>query len=139
MKTVITFGTFDMFHYGHVRILERAREHGDTLIVGLSTDEFNLTKKNRRPIFNYEHRKSILESLRCVDKVFPEESMELKDQYVREHMADLMVMGDDWKGAFDSNVSVPVHYLERTPTLSTTDYIKNIIVNYKDDTNNEQI
>ena len=130
MKTVITFGTFDMFHYGHVRILERAQSMGDRLVVGLSTDEFNLTKKNRAPIFSFKHRKAILESLRCVDEVFPEESLELKSHYIKEHCGDILVMGDDWKGRFDE-VGVPVYYLERTPDLSTTDYINNILYYYK--------
>jgi len=133
MKTVITFGTFDIFHYGHVRLLERARECGDRLVVGLSTDEFNFKKKNHKPVFNYEYRKAILESLRCVDLVFPEESMNLKGDYIQMNKADILVMGDDWKGEFDTISPVPVKYLERTPTLSTTDYIKNIISSYKDE------
>ena len=130
MKIIITFGTFDMFHYGHVRILERARSLGDRLIVGLSTDEFNLEKKKRKPIFTFKHRKAILESLRCVDEVFPEESLELKSQYIKDHRGDLLVMGDDWEGKFDE-VGVDVVYLERTRDLSTTDYINNIVDYYK--------
>ena len=115
------------------RLLERARECGERLIVGLSTDEFNFKKKNRKPVFNYEYRKAILESLRCVDFVFPEESMELKCDYIQMNKADILVMGDDWKGEFDTVSPVPVKYLERTLTLSTTDYIKNIIISYKDE------
>jgi len=103
---------------------------GDRLIVGLSTDEFNLEKKNRIPIFTFKHRKAILESLRCVDEVFPEESLELKSQYIKDHRGDLLVMGDDWEGKFDE-VDVDVVYLERTRDLSTTDYINNIVDYYK--------
>lgn len=131
VHTVITFGTFDLFHYGHLKILERARACGDRLVVGVSTDELNMSKKNRNPIFNFEHRKAILESLRCVDEVFAEESLELKQYYVDRHRADSLVMGDDWKGKFDYIKNVRVMYLERTPIISTSDYINNILINYK--------
>jgi glycerol-3-phosphate cytidylyltransferase len=125
MKIIITFGTFDLFHYGHVQILKRARELGDKLIVGVSTDEFNIKKKGIAPVFSYEHRKSIIESLKYVDEVFPEESMEEKRNYIEKYNADVLVMGDDWVGAFDGLASTVV-YFERTPTISTT-YYKNII------------
>jgi len=123
MKIVITFGTFDMFHYGHLKILERAKELGDILIVGLSSDELNIKKKNRKPVFSFNERKSILEGLKCVDYVFKEESLELKHEYVRTYKADILVMGDDWKDKFNEYAEEVV-YLERTPEISTTYYIK---------------
>lgn len=128
---VITFGTFDLFHYGHLKILERAREHGEHLIVGVSTDELNMSKKNRLPIFKFDYRKAILEALHCVDEVFPEESLELKQEYIDRHGADVLVMGDDWKGKFDHLKNVKVVYLERTPIISTSEYINNILTIYK--------
>ena len=129
MKKIITFGTFDLFHYGHLRILQRAKREGDYLIVGLSSDELNLSKKNRFPIFNYNYRHSILKELKCVDEIFKEESLELKKEYIQKYQADLLVMGDDWKGKFD-DLGVETLYLERTPEISTTQYIKNILLDY---------
>lgn len=129
MKVVITFGTFDLFHYGHLRILERARSLGDKLIVGISTDEFNVEKKNRKPIYSFEERKAIIQGLKCVDHVFPEESMELKTHYIKKYSADVLVMGDDWKDKFDGYAKEVV-YLERTPDISTTHYIK-MLSHYK--------
>jgi len=128
---VITFGTFDLFHFGHLKILERARSYGDRLIVGVSSDELNMSKKNRSPVFKFEHRKAILEALECVDEVFPEESLELKQEYIDSYGADILVMGDDWKGKFDHLKNVQVVYPERTPVISTSDYINNILTNYK--------
>jgi glycerol-3-phosphate cytidylyltransferase len=128
MKIIITFGTFDLFHYGHVQILQRARELGDRLVVGVSTDEFNMKKKGKTPVFSFEHRKAIVESLKCVDEVFPEESMEKKREYIEKYKADVLVMGDDWVGAFDG-LAPTVVYLERTPTISTTYYKNNISSN----------
>jgi glycerol-3-phosphate cytidylyltransferase len=122
MKIVITFGTFDLFHHGHLRILERAKQLGDILVVGVSTDEFTTKKKNRKPIFTFEERRNIIAGLKCVDFVFPEESLELKDTYVKKYKADVLVMGDDWKGKFDGYAEEVV-YLERTPEISTTGYI----------------
>lgn len=126
VKTVITFGTFDLFHYGHVKILQRAREYGDRLVVGISTDEFNFSKKNRYPIFSFKERSSIVRELKCVDEVFPEESMELKEHYVKKYGADVLIMGDDWAGKFDG-LCKEVVYLERTPEISTTFYINKIV------------
>jgi glycerol-3-phosphate cytidylyltransferase len=125
---VITFGTFDLLHMGHLNILRRAREMGDELFVGLSSDELNFSKKKRNPIYSYGDRKEILESLRCVDFVFKEESLEKKVEYLREHKADLFVMGNDWEGRFDfCKVVCPVVYLPRTPSISTTELIEVIV------------
>jgi glycerol-3-phosphate cytidylyltransferase len=120
--TVITFGTFDLFHYGHLRLLERARALGTRLVVGVSTDAFSFSKKKRYPVFPEDERMAILRGLRCVDDVFPEESMEKKRDYIIEHKADILVMGDDWKGRFDEFASVcKVHYLSRTENISSTE------------------
>lgn len=122
---IITFGTFDVFHVGHVNILERARAKGDYLIVGVSSDALNMSKKGRNPIYSQEDRIHILKSLRCVDEVFVEESLELKEQYLIEHKADMLVMGDDWEGKFDHFKHVcDVVYLPRTPSISTTETIE---------------
>ena len=121
MKRVITYGTFDLLHYGHINLLKRAKEYGDYLIVALSTDEFNLNSKNKKCYFSYEERKSLLESLRYVDLVIPEESWEQKISDVKEFKVDTFVIGDDWKGKFDFlKDSCEVVYLERTPEISTT-------------------
>jgi glycerol-3-phosphate cytidylyltransferase len=125
MKKVITFGTFDVFHAGHVKILERARAMGDFLIVGVSSDELNKSKKNRYPVYSQEDRLHIVESLRCVDAVFVEESLELKGQYIKMFNADVLVMGDDWAGKFDHFSDIcEVKYFERTPAISTTEIIE---------------
>ncbi len=131
MKTVVTFGTFDLFHFGHLRILQRAREFGDELYVGVSTDELNYAKKSKYPIFSQDHRMAIVREIKGVSGVFAEESLDLKRQYLTEHKADVLVMGDDWRGQFDHFAELcSVVYLERTPDLSTSEYkhiIKNII------------
>ena len=125
MKRIITFGTFDVLHIGHVNILERARALGDYLIVGVSSDELNLKKKGRRPIYSQEDRLKIIGSLRFVDRVFTEESLEQKAEYILEHQADVLVMGDDWKGGFDDmRRHCEVVYLPRTPSISTTEVIE---------------
>ncbi len=124
---VITFGTFDVFHVGHVNILTRAHDLGDRLIVGISTDELNFAKKGRYPVYRQEHRAQIVASLDCVDEVFYEHSLELKRQYLLEHRADLLVMGSDWEGRFDEfSDIVEVRYLPRTADISTTDIIHEI-------------
>ncbi len=131
MKRVMTFGTFDLFHFGHLRILQRARELGEQLIVGVSSDELNLSKKQKYPIFSQEHRMAIVSEIKGVTAVFVEDSLELKRQYIIEHHADILVMGDDWEGKFDEYGDIcEVVYLERTPEMSTTEYkhiIRNII------------
>ncbi|CAM3709537.1 adenylyltransferase/cytidyltransferase family protein [Pseudoalteromonas maricaloris] len=125
LKKVITFGTFDVFHVGHVNILERAKALGDYLIVGISSDELNFSKKGRNPIYSIADRLKIISSLRFVDEVFVEESLELKAQYIKDFDADVLVMGDDWKDKFDIYKDIcDVVYLERTPSISTTEIIE---------------
>lgn len=124
---VVTFGTFDVFHLGHVRLLKRCLNFGSKLIVGVSTDELNFKKKGRNPVYSFEERVEILSSLRFVDHVFAEESLEAKGDYLREYQADVMVMGDDWEGKFDHFSSIcKVIYLPRTPSISTTSIIEKI-------------
>ena len=124
---VITFGTFDVFHIGHLSILERAREFGDYLLVGVSTDTMNFEKKQRYPVYTQNERCEILRALRCVDEVFLEESLELKRHYLQHHRADVLVMGDDWSGKFDEFRDIcRVEYLPRTPSISTTATIEKI-------------
>ncbi len=126
-RTVITFGTFDVFHVGHVRVLQRAAELGDRLVVGVSADALNIAKKGRAPVFNQDERLEIISSLKVVDDVFVEESLELKRDYILEHGADVLVMGDDWTGKFDWVGDVcEVVYLPRTPSVSTTGLIEHI-------------
>ena len=128
-KTVITFGTFDVFHVGHLRILERARAFGNHLIVGVSSDELNYGKKGRYPVYSQLERMEIIASLRCVDQVFLEESLEKKEEYLDTYAADVLVMGDDWQGKFDQFSSYcKVIYLPRTPAISTTEVIEKIRV-----------
>lgn len=120
MIKVITYGTFDLLHYGHINLLRRAKELGDYLVVAISTDEFN-SIKNKKSYFNYEKRKMILEAIRYVDEVIPEESWEQKIVDVRERNIDVFVMGDDWKRKFDYlKEYCEVVYLERTPDISMT-------------------
>ena len=121
MKRVITYGTYDLLHYGHVNLLKRARELGDYLIVVLSTDEFNRNMKHKKCYFTYEQRKKLLEAVRYVDLVIPEESWEQKTTDVILYHVDTFVMGDDWTGKFDFLKNYcEVVYLPRTPEISTT-------------------
>lgn len=127
MTTVITFGTFDVLHVGHLRILRRSRELGDRLVVGVSSDGLNFSKKQRLPVFNEAERCELIANLKCVDEVFLEESLELKREYVQKFGADVLVMGDDWSGKFDELSDVcRVVYLPRTPSISTTGVIEHI-------------
>ncbi len=122
MKRVITYGTFDLLHYGHINLLQRAKALGDYLIVVLSTDEFNKYEKKKVCYFTYEQRKRILESIRYVDLVIPENDWEQKKNDIGIYQVDTFVMGDDWKGKFDylRESGVDVVYLSRTPKISTT-------------------
>ena len=127
MRRIITFGTFDVFHYGHLRMLCRARKLGDYLAVGVSTDNLNYKKKDRYPIYSEKERLEIIKGLRAVDEVFYEHSLEKKRQYVLDYKADVLVMGEDWQGQFDDLSDVcEVVYLPRTPAISTTAIIEKI-------------
>ncbi len=119
---IITFGTFDLLHIGHINIFKRAKALGDTLIVGVSTDELNFKKKNKYPVYNQNDRAEIVKSIRYVDEVFFEESLELKKEYILKFKADIFVMGDDWKGKFDFVKDIcKVVYLPRTKNISSTE------------------
>lgn len=125
MTRVITFGTFDVLHVGHINILERARALGEHLVVGVSSDALNLAKKGRLPVYSQEHRMRLVSSLRFVDDVFLEESLEDKRDYILRNGADVLVMGDDWAGRFDDlKDCCEVVYLPRTPSISTTQIIE---------------
>ena len=122
MKRILTYGTFDLLHYGHIRILKRAKELGDYLVVAISTDEFNAIK-GKKAYYDYETRKKMLEAIRYVDLVIPEETWEQKIQDVKDYKIDVVVMGDDWAGSdkFDYlKEYCEVKFLERTPGISTT-------------------
>ena len=127
MTTVATFGTFDLFHFGHLRLLERAQTYGDRLVVGVSSDALNEAKKGYLPVFSERDRLAIVGALGIVDEVFLEESLEAKRDYLLDAGADVLVMGDDWRGAFDhlSHI-VKVTYLPRTNGISTSD-LKRVI------------
>jgi len=126
MKRVITYGTFDLLHYGHINLLRRAKALGDYLIVALSTDEFNNREKHKHCYFSYDERRLLLEAIRYVDLVIPEENWEQKRSDVHLYRVDTFVMGDDWTGKFDflKEEGAEVVYLPRTPEISTTQ-IKN--------------
>ncbi|MFA5577358.1 MAG: glycerol-3-phosphate cytidylyltransferase [Bacilli bacterium] len=120
MKRIITYGTFDLLHYGHINLLKRAKKEGDYLIVALSTDDFN-ANKGKKCFFSYEKRKMLLEAIRYVDLVIPEVSWEQKVDDIKLFHIDKFVMGDDWKGKFDFLKDYcEVLYLSRTPEVSTT-------------------
>lgn len=126
MKRILTYGTFDLLHYGHIRILKRAKEMGDYLVVALSTDEFNATK-GKKAYHSYETRKKMLEAIRYVDLVIPENNWEQKVQDIKDYKIDVCVMGSDWAGSdkFDYlKEYCDVVFLERTPGISTSQ-IKN--------------
>ncbi|OBZ07892.1 glycerol-3-phosphate cytidylyltransferase [Bacillus sp. FJAT-27264] len=120
MKKVITYGTFDLLHYGHILLLQRAKELGDHLTVALSTDDFN-TIKQKKAYFSYEKRKMMLEAIKYVDEVIPEHHWEQKTFDIDNLNIDVFVMGSDWEGKFDELKALcEVVYLERTPDISTT-------------------
>ncbi len=126
MKRILTYGTFDLLHYGHIRILKRAKELGDYLVVALSTDEFNAIK-GKQAYHSYETRKKMLEAIRYVDLVIPEDNWEQKVQDIKDYKIDVVVMGSDWAGSdkFDYlKEYCEVVYLDRTPNVSTSQ-IKN--------------
>ena len=121
MRKVITYGTFDLLHAGHINLLRRAKELGDYLIVVVSTDEFNWNEKRKKCYFSYEERKKLVEAVRYVDLVIPEENWDQKISDVKEYHVDTFVMGDDWKGKFDFLKDYcKVVYLPRTEGISTT-------------------
>lgn len=135
-KTIITYGTFDLFHVGHVRLLKRLKKMGDRLVVGLSNDDFNRLKE-KKTIMNYEQRKEVLESCCYVDEVFEEYEWEQKEQDIIRYEADVFAMGSDWAGKFDNLQKVTeVVYLPRTKDISTTE-IKELVHNLNVDKKNE--
>lgn len=122
MKRVITYGTFDLLHYGHINLLRRAKQMGDYLIVALSSDDFNITQKQKKSYFSFEKRKQLLEAIRYVDLVISEDSWEQKISNIKNYHVDVLVMGDDWTGRFDfieEKTNAKVVYLDRTPEIST--------------------
>ncbi len=130
MKTVLTYGTFDLFHIGHLRLLERAKAlaQGGELIVAISTDEFNWNMKQKRSKIPYADRAAIVGALKCVDKVIPEESWDQKETDVVKYNVDVFVMGHDWEGKFDFlKPHCEVVYLPRTKGISTTQIKKELM------------
>lgn len=132
MKRVITYGTFDLLHYGHINLLKRGKKYGDYLIVALSTDKFN-EKKGKKSYFDYNKRKALLEAIRYVDLVIPENNWEQKINDIHKYHINTFVMGDDWKGKFDflKNEGVKVIYLPRTPEISTSKIKNDLKLNTK--------
>ncbi|WP_050485216.1 glycerol-3-phosphate cytidylyltransferase [Aeromonas sp. HZM] len=132
MKIVITYGTFDLFHVGHIRLLERLSKLGDRLLVGVSTDEFN-DNKGKKSFFSYDERSEILKACRYVDEVFPETDWSQKENDIKRYNADVFAMGDDWKGKFNHlDHLCEVVYLPRTQDISTT-HIKNKLSQIKNE------
>lgn len=127
MKRVITYGTFDLLHYGHINLLKNAKAQGDYLVVAVSTDEFNALK-GKKSFFSYAQRKNLVEAIRYVDLVIPEENWEQKVNDIHEYHIDTFVIGDDWEGKFDflKDEGVEVVYLPRTPEISTTQIKNNL-------------
>jgi glycerol-3-phosphate cytidylyltransferase len=127
MTRVITFGTFDVFHIGHVRMLQRAKALGSHLTVGVSTDALNFSKKQKKPIYSQFERLEIVKAINGVDEVFFEHSLEEKGDYIKKYRSDILVMGNDWEGRFDHWSSLcQVVYLPRTEGVSTTDVLETI-------------
>ena len=138
MKTVITYGTFDMFHIGHLRLIERLREMGDRLIVAVSTDEFN-ELKGKKTLIPYEQRAEIVSNIKGVDLVIPETSWEQKIEDIKKYNVDIFAIGDDWKGKFDFlKEYCDVVYLPRTEGISTTS-LKAMIFDYLKDHEKEEL
>ena len=130
MKTVITYGTYDVLHYGHINLLRRAKERGDYLIVALSTDAFNARGQGKKTYYSSEQRKLMLEAIRYVDKVIPEETWDQKINDIRQYGVDIFVMGDDWKGKFDFlKEYCEVVYLPRTEGISSARVKKDLLEN----------
>jgi len=130
MKKIITYGTFDLFHFGHLRILERAKRLGDYLIVAVSTDAFNQVK-GKKCVYPYEHRAKIVKAIRYVNEIIPETEWEQKRRDVVELDINALVMGSDWEGKFDDLKDLcEVVYLPRTPDISTTDIKSNVNSNH---------
>ena len=130
MKKIITYGTFDLFHYGHLKILERAKALGDYLVVAVSTDEFNAIK-GKICTYPYKHRAEIVKAIKYVDNVIPEKNWEQKIKDIRDNDIDIFVIGKDWEGKFDFlKEYCEVVYLDRTKDVSTTD-VKHVIKNGK--------
>jgi len=120
MKTVLTYGTFDLLHYGHIAFLEKAKSMGDKLIVGLSSDEFNKIK-GKESFYNFEIRKKMLSSIKYVDKIFTQNSFEQKENEIKKYNIDILVSSEDWLGKYDYlNKFCKVVYLKRTPEISTS-------------------
>lgn len=131
MKRILTYGTFDLLHIGHVRIIKRAKSLGDKLIVGLSSDEFN-SLKGKKAVYSYQERKEILESLEDVDLVIKEDSWEQKIDDIKKFNIDILVMGDDWDGKFNYlKKYCKILYLKRTENISTTEVREDIVKNCK--------
>ncbi len=127
MKTVVTFGTFDLLHMGHLSLLQRASMLGDRLVVGVSSDALNLRKKGRLPVYSEQARLALVGSLKGVDEVFLEHALEYKADYLCQYHADILVMGDDWRGRFNRFRHLcEVIYLPRTPSVSTTAIIETV-------------
>lgn len=128
MKRVITYGTFDLLHYGHINLLKRAKALGDYLIVAVSTDEFNWGEKQKKCYFSYEQRKTLVEAIRYVDLVIPEESWSQKRRDIHEYNIDVFVIGNDWQGKFDflKKEGIEVIYLPRTPEVSSSQIKKDL-------------
>jgi glycerol-3-phosphate cytidylyltransferase len=130
LKRIITYGTFDLLHYGHINLLRRAKALGDYLVVVLSTDEFNWNEKQKKCYFSYEERKGLLEAIRFVDLVVPETCWEQKSTDIERYHIDTFVMGDDWEGKFDFlKAKCEIVYLPRTPEISTTKIKKDLNTN----------
>ena len=132
-KRILTYGTFDMFHIGHLNLLKRLKEKGDYLVVAVSTDEFN-KKKNKHSIIPFEQRKEIVEAIKYVDLVIPENTWEQKKEDIKKYNIDLLIMGDDWKGKFDYlKEYCNVEYIPRTKDISTTK-IKKVLSSFDKET-----